>query len=115
MDIDLDSKFDLTCKKNMLDGKDINIQYILEAVVYIGSVELLQLCLKYGANPHINNHGPLHMALRCNNLDMIKLLLDPESVIDPNFECNVTTEIIDLLGQYQITSHKLKKIDKISN
>lgn len=112
MGVDLDAKFDLTCKKNMAD--DIHITYILEAIVYAGSIELLQLCLKYGANLHINNFGSLHTAIWYNKLDIVKFLLDVDSIVDPNFECNVTTEMIDLLDQYQIP-HKLKKIDKISD
>jgi ankyrin repeat protein len=114
MGVDLDAKFDLACKKNMVDDKDIHIQYItyiLEAIVYTDSIELLQLCLKYGANIHINNYGPLHMAIRCNKLDIVKFLLDTESIVDPNFECDVTTEMIDLLDQYS-SPHKLKKLIK---
>lgn len=83
-------------------------KYILEFVA-IYSDHLLKLCLKYGADPYINNHGPLALAIRYTNIDSVKILLDLNSIVDPNLDCNTNQEIIDLLDQYQI-SHKLKPL-----
>lgn len=84
-----------------------NGKYILELVAIRSNV-LLKLCLKYGADPYINNHGPLKYAICYANIESVKILLDLNSTVDPNLDCNNTSqEIIDLLDQYQIT-HNLK-------
>jgi ankyrin repeat protein len=85
-----------------------NDKYILEFVA-IYSDHLLKLCLKYGADPYINNHGPLKQAINYRNISSVKILLDLNSIVDPNLDCNTNQEIIDLLDQYQIT-HKLKSL-----
>lgn len=89
---------------------DILFKYILEPAVYFGSIALVKLFIKYGANPFINNHSPLKLAIMKNKIEIVKFLLDLESVVDPDFEYIVESEIIDLLNQYGVL-HKLKKIN----
>jgi len=73
--IDLNTRVDfrITGKTN---------KYILESVVCCHYPELTKLCLKYGADPYINNHGPLREAIRWNNKESIKILLDLGSTLD---------------------------------
>lgn len=104
--IDVNSKFDMDVNK----GYEYNsIEYILDAIVYLGYIDLFKLCLKYGADPYINNHSPLKIAIKQNKLDIIKLLLDLGSVVNPELNCPVEQSTIDLLDTYQI-NHKLKKL-----
>lgn len=103
--IDLNSKFDIDVKK-MFKIND-TVEYILDAIVYFGQTELFKLCLKYGANPHINNHTPLAIAVKMNRLEIIKILLDLGSVVDPHIEYIAKKSTINLLNEYQI-DHKLR-------
>lgn len=101
--IDPNSKFDLEIRKNLITR---SVEYILDVVAYLGQLDLFILCLKYGADPYINNHSPLTIAIKENRLDIIKLLLDLGSVLDSEFTYKVNSSTIDLLDQYQI-NHKL--------
>lgn len=91
-------------------GIDFNYKYltlyVFERVVGRGSIKLLNLCLKYGADPYINNSGPLTLALHQSRLNIVKILLDVGCIVDPNLERNVDPNIIDLLNERQI-DHKL--------
>jgi ankyrin repeat protein len=87
---------------------DLIFKYILEAVIWFGPIELVKLCIKYGADPHINNYSPLKIAIMKNKIDIVKYLLDLGSRIDANFEYAVEPEIIDLLDELCIL-HNLKK------
>lgn len=115
------NKFDIRLFAYLLDcGINFNNKFnihvtpfnrnILDAVIYFGPIELLELCLTYGADFHIDNDSPLKTAIRFHKFNAVKILLDIGSNLDPDFECDVSLEIIDLLDQYNIT-HKLKKID----
>lgn len=93
-------------------------EYIFELIVCSNYPELIELCLEYGADPFINNNGPLRSAIHHHNIqdhaiEAVKILLKLGCVIDTDFECETTSKIIDLLDQYCI-SHKLKKIDPIN-
>jgi ankyrin repeat protein len=109
MHIDLNSKFDIDVKKTFMNNDAV--EYILDAVVYFDKIDLFKLCLQHGADPYINNHSPLKISIKKNRLEIIKLLLDLGSVMDPELDYTVNQLTIDLLDQYQI-HHKLKKIDK---
>jgi ankyrin repeat protein len=87
---------------------DDDVTYILDAVVYLGSNQLFNLCLKYGADPFINNHMPLQLAIKYDNLVVIKILLDLGSVVDHELTYMVDVATINLLNQYSIP-HKLQK------
>lgn len=115
------NKFDIKLFAYLLDhGIDFNNNFnkkitqfsgnILDAVIFFGPIELLELCLTYGADFHIDNDSPLKTAIRFHKFNAVKILLDLESKLDPDFEGETTFDIIDLLYQYNIT-HKLKKID----
>lgn len=103
--INLNSKFDIDAKK-MFKINDA-VEYILDAIVYFGQSELFKLCLKYGTNPYINNHSPLTIAVKMNQLEIIKILLYLGSVVDLNIEYIVKKSTINLLNEYQI-EHKLR-------
>lgn len=105
--VDPNNKFDLDIRNDYV--YDLG-EYILDAVIYLNQIELFILCLKYGADPFINNHGPLKTAIENNQLEIIKILLDLGSIVDSQLKCYVFQSTIDLLDQYQI-EHKLKKID----
>ena len=102
--IDFNHRFDI-------DNQN-QIEYILDAVVYYGSFELLVLCLKYGADPHINNCSPLKMAIKKCKFKSVKLLLDVGCILDSEFECETTDDIGDLLDQLGIV-HKLTFMEKV--
>lgn len=106
--IDLNSKFDLNIKKRYI-CQYVPVEYILDVIVSLGQLELLKLCLKYGADPYINNHSPITVAVKTNSLSMIKFLLDLDSVIDCELEYIVGKPIISLLDEYQI-NHKLTNL-----
>lgn len=93
-------------------GIDFNFKYkslyILEFLARRGLYQLIKICLEYGADPHINNCGPLHQSLFRNKIKTSTALLDLGSIVDPNWCFDVSQEIIDLLDQYYIT-HKLKR------
>jgi hypothetical protein len=109
--INPNGKFDLKIKDKYV--YEDNIEYILDAIVYVHKINLFKLCLEYGADPYINNHSPLKLAIKMNRLEMIKILLELGSTVDPNIDYHVDVATIDLLDQYQI-NHKLKKlIDKL--
>lgn len=106
--IDLNGKFDSNIKKRYI-SKCVPIEYILDVIVSLGQMELLKLCLKYGADPYINNHSPITVAVKTNSLSMIKFLLDLGSVVDCELEYIVSKSIISLLDEYQI-NHKLTNL-----
>lgn len=85
--------------------------YILEIIVSLGELELFNLCLKYGADPFINDHSPLKLAIKSNKTAIVKILLDLGSIVDINLTYEVEQEIIDLLDTYHI-AHNLKKLIK---
>lgn len=94
-------------------------EYIFELIVCSNYPELIELCLEYGANPFVNNNGPLRSAIQHYNIQdhaivAVKILLKLGCVIDANFECETTSEIINLLDKYCMP-HKLKKIDPINH
>lgn len=101
--IDLNSRFD--------DEIIITDLYIFEILVDTAHLDIIKLCISYGANPQINNHSALRLAIIFNRLNVIKFLLDIGLVLDPESEYAVKSETIDLLDQYQIP-HKLKKLIK---
>lgn len=92
-------------------GIDLNVKhpfyhrYVFERIIHYP--QLIKLCIEYGANPHINNYGPLEEAIRMSDTMSIKLLLDMGSVLNPDLECDVSKDVLNLLDQYQVT-HKLK-------
>jgi hypothetical protein len=100
--IDFNNKFDIHIMP--FEGN------ILDAVISFGPIELLGQCLIYGADVYIDNDSPLKTAIKLRKLDSVKILLDSESKLDPDFECDTSPEIIDLLDQYGVI-YKLKKID----
>lgn len=106
----LDCGIDFNCRFEV--ENKYQIEYILDAVVYYGSFELLVLCLKYGADPHINNNSPLKIAINQYKLKSVKLLLDIGCTFDPEFECETTDDIGDLLDQLCIV-HKLTFMEKV--
>lgn len=99
LSIDLNNKFNVDILKCIYND---NVEYILDVVIYFGQIDLFKLCLAYGADPYINNHNPIKTAIIENELEIIKILLDMESVVDPNFKSVVDQSTIDLLEQYQI-------------
>lgn len=103
--IDPNDKLDPNIKHTF--GFDSDVEYILDAIVYLGSNQLFKLCLKYGADPFINNHMPLQLAIKSNNAIIIKILLDLGSVVNSELEYVVFESTINLLNQYQI-NHKLR-------
>lgn len=107
--INPNNKFDLKIKDKYV--YEDNVEYILDAIVYVDKIDLLMLCLEYGADPYINNHSPLKLAIKMNRLEFINLLLKLGSIVDPDLDYCVNIATIDLLDQYQI-NHKLKKIDR---
>jgi hypothetical protein len=80
--------------------------YILELAVMHG-VPLTKLCLQYGANPYINNHGPLNKAIKYNKLDTARILLDLGSKLDSDLDFAITSNMVNLLEEYQI-EYKIK-------
>jgi ankyrin repeat protein len=111
----LDMGVDFNRKLNPIikvESNDYDIAYILEAVVYFRSVEALVSCLKYGADPHIDNDSPLKIAIDTSKFHCVKLLLDLGSVLNPDFECETTEKIVDLFDQLAIT-HKLTFMEKV--
>lgn len=111
-DINFNTQIDPALKKNAhtVGIKNIDlIEYVLELVVYFAPVELIKLCIRYGLDPHINNCGPLKIAIQWNKLKAVKILLDCDSTLDPNFESDVSSDMIDLLDSYHI-AYKLKKL-----
>lgn len=84
---------------------------ILEIIVALDELELFNLCLKYGADPFINDHSPLKLAIKLNKTTIVKILLDLGSIVDINLTYEVEQEIIDLLDTYHIV-HNLKKLIK---
>lgn len=102
--IDLNGKFDVNIKKK--SGCNPDIKYILDAVVWFGPPAFLKLCLAYGADPYINNHSPLRIAIYERNLEAVTILLELGSTVDSYFTSDTSKEIIELLDMYNI-----KKID----
>jgi ankyrin repeat protein len=102
--IDLNGKFDVNIK--MKSGCSPDIKYILDAVVWFGPPAFLKLCLAYGADPYINNHSPLMIAIYERNFVAVKILLELGSTVDSYFVSDTSKEIIELLDGYGI-----KKID----
>lgn len=82
--------------------------YIFEAIICYGPIELIKLCMEYGADPFINNHGPLRTGIIHNKLDAVKILLDMGSRANIEVGCNVDPDMINLLNRYDIS---FKKID----
>lgn len=118
---DLNSEFHSGLVINQTTGKprglssdemppDLLFKYILESAIWFGPIALVKLCIKYGADPFINNYSPMTMAVMKNKIDIVEFLLELGSGIDIHFEYEVGPEIIDLLDKYCI-SHSLKKID----
>lgn len=89
-------------------GIDFNFQdaygrYVLESVVSnTYDSELIKLCLQYGADPYINNHGPLQIAVECNKLKSARLLLELNSTLTSEPECSITLEMINLLKEFNM-------------
>lgn len=106
--------------KELLDmflnlGADINGEidfirsgekYILEAVITHCS-NLFDLFIAYGADPFINSHGPLKIAIMWNKIDIISSLLELGSELDPEFEYQVEKNVIDCVEKFGIVNHKL--------
>lgn len=94
-------------------GIDFNTQndskYVLEWVAWQDSIELLTLCMKYGADPYINDMSLLKIAISHGRCDLTKYLLELGLVIDHNFECKfISLHIINLLDEFGI-DHNLKR------
>jgi ankyrin repeat protein len=94
-------------------GIDFNVihdsKYVLEWVTWQNSIELLTLCIKYGADPYINDMSLLKIAISHGRGDLTKYLLELGLVIDSNFECKFTFKcIINLLNSHNIP-HNLNK------
>lgn len=106
--IDLNNKLHLDIKEFVYNDE---VEYILDMVVDVDYIKLFTLCLKYGADPFINNHSPLRIAIQNDNLEVIKILLDMGSIVDSELDYQVDQSTIDLLDAYQI-NHKLTKIIK---
>lgn len=102
--VDLNGKNDHKCTYNRLYGK-----YILELVVSC-CPKLFKVFITHGADPFINLHGPLKMAIEWNNSDVILLLLELGSELDPEFECEVEQDTIDVIEKFGISNHKLTMI-----
>lgn len=82
--------------------------YILFACIYFKSIELVKLCLEYGADPFIDNHNSLKYAIAFKCTDIIKLLLDLGVIFNPGWKVQTSQKIVDLLNEYQIIDHKLR-------
>lgn len=78
-------------------------KYIFESIIYWGSVELVNLCLQYGADPFINNNGPLKIAIQRNKLDLVRILLKLGVWTDLELDDDVGIEMSNLLSEYHIT------------
>ena len=60
-----------------------------------------------GADPFINSHGPLKIAIMWNKINIISLLLELGSALDPEFEYVVRSDIISVIEKFGIINHKL--------
>lgn len=98
-------------------GIDFNFKYkslyILEFLSQRGLYQLIKICLEYGADPHINNCGPLKEALLANKIKTTRVFLKTGSYTDSNWCFGVEEKMIKLLDKYHI-EHNLKKIDNKS-
>ena len=99
--VDLNSEIDYRCAFNKSEKK-----YILELVVN-DCPKLVKLFITHGADPFINSNGPLKMAIMWNRIDLISLLLELGSELDPEFEYEVEKETMDCIEKFGITNHKL--------
>lgn len=102
--INLNDKFDSNIK--IKSGCFPDIKYILDAVAYFGPPELLKLCLAYGADPYINNHSPLEIAIYARDIEIVKILLESGSIVDSYLAEDTSDEMSKFLDMYGI-----KKID----
>jgi hypothetical protein len=98
---DLNGEIDSRCENNILGEK-----YILEVVI-IRCPHLFNLFITHGANPFINSHGPLKIAIMYSKTDIMLSLLELGSELDPEFEYKVRKDVIDCIEKFGITNHKL--------
>lgn len=89
-------------------GIDFRYNCMFQAVVRCG-IELTKLCLQYGADIHINNYGPLRSAITWNRPDVVKLLLELGSILDPELELTIRSDMKCILDEFGI-NYKLKKL-----
>jgi ankyrin repeat protein len=89
-------------------GVDFNYKnkydrYVLEEVISASyDAQLTKLCLQYGTDPYINNHGPLQIAVESNKLKSARLLLELNSTLTSIPECSITLEMKNLLKEFNI-------------
>lgn len=100
----------LDCGINFDEKPTSGDRYILEIVVDKWNIILLNMCLKYGANPRINNDNPLKIAIQNNNISMAKILLELGSIVDFDFDYKLDINMVNLLAMMGMISHQ-KKID----
>ena len=91
------------------NGFDIHTEYdgqtILEISVLYHRKELIKLLLDYGIR---GKDSALKTAFKYSDSEMIRSLLDHGAEFDPETECNVFHDVIDLLETYGIVNHKLQ-------
>lgn len=111
-----DREFTIPILRTLLDcGIDLNNKievcgshiYVIQACIYFKNIELVKLCLEYGADPFVDNNTSLKCAIMFKCVDIIKLLLDLGVIFNPEWKVNTSQEIVNLLAEYQITNHKL--------
>jgi hypothetical protein len=94
-------------------GIDFNFKYkslyILEFLSCRGMYQSIKICLEYGADPYINNYGPLRQSLFGNKIKTSTALLKLGSIVDPDWCFCVKEKIINLLAKLHI-AHNLKKL-----
>lgn len=112
-----DREFTIPILRTLLDcGIDLNNKieicgchiYVIQACIYFESIELVKLCLEYGADPFVDNNTSLKCAIMFKCTDIIKLLLDLGVIFNPEWKVKTSQKIVNLLAEYQITNHKLR-------
>lgn len=112
-DIDLNQKI-----SPAIEISNFETSFILEATTVMPGSELTKLCLKYGADPCINNHGPLERAIRRDRTDVAEILLELGSKLNSNalniIEYIMGANMKNLLEKYGYEVANRIKIDKIN-
>lgn len=89
-DFIINSKLDAELLEIFINlGVDLNVkindEYVFERVVKECRMDIIILFIKYGANPCINSHRPLEIAIEKDLDDVVELLLDLGSEINADF------------------------------
>ena len=67
---------------------------------YYGDMDILKLCINYGADPLINSYSPLIMSIEKGHSECVRLLLDLGSIFNPEWSYNTNNDVINVLIDY---------------